>query len=136
MNHARLVLVVGAVLSLATFALAAQHGGSGFKEYDAFHDLLRVLQHEALPANDVKTLRDKAPELIKLGGPIVKLGVPKGTKEENVEKFKDGLKKFSDALKKYEADAKNGSDENLKTSYLAVHDTYEELVDILPRKSH
>jgi hypothetical protein len=138
MKHVRALFVLIAVLSLAALASAvpSQHGGSGVKEYDAFHDLLRVLQHDALPANDMKTIREKAPDLIKLGEPIVKMGVPHGTKEENVAKFKEGLKNFEAALKKYGADAKNGSDENLKTSYIAVHDTYEELADILPRKSH
>ena len=136
MKHVRIGLALIATILLSTFIGVAQHGGSGVKEYDAFHALLRVLQHEALPANDMKTIRAKAKELIKLGDAVVKLGVPKGTKAENEAKFKEGLQKFSDALTKYGADAENGSDTDLKTSYMTVHDTYEELADMLPRKSH
>jgi hypothetical protein len=137
MKHLRIALAFFSVLLLATFVFAApQHGGSGVKEYDDFHEVLRHLQHEALPANDMKTIRSKAKDLIKLGDAIVTLGVPQGTKADKVEAFKQGLQKFADSLKKYGADADNGTDENLKTSYMAVHDTFEELADILPRKSH
>ena len=137
MKHVRIGLAILSAILLSSFISVAQHGGSGVKEYDAFHDLLRVLQHEALPANDMKTIRGKAKDLIKLGDAIVKLGVPQGTREENEAKFKEGLQKFSEALKKYGTDAENGSDADLKTSYMAVHDTYEELADMLPRrKSH
>lgn len=134
MKHLRIALASLSLLLLASFVFATQHGGSGVKEYDDFHAVLRVLQHEALPANDLKTIRSRAKELVKLGDPIIKLGVPQGTKEDKVEAFKQGLVKFSDALKKYDADAANGSDENLKNSYIAVHDTFEELADNLPRK--
>jgi len=104
------------------------------KEYDEFHKVLHHLQHEALPKNDLATIRSRAKELVRLGDAITKLGVPAGTKPEKVEDFKKELAKFSDALSKYGADAKSGSDEQLKTSYNAVHESFEELAGMLPRK--
>ena len=104
------------------------------KEYDEFHRVLHALEHEALPKNDMATIRRRASELIKLGEAIVKLGVPAGTKSEDVENFKKELEKFKSALAKYGTDAESGSDTDLKKSYSAVHDSFEELVGMLPRK--
>ena len=106
----------------------------GVKEYDDFHRVLHHLQHEALPKNDIATIRSRAKELIKLGAAIVKLGVPAGTKEANLEVFKKELERFAKALEKYGADAESGSDSDLKNSYGAVHDSFEELAVMLPRK--
>lgn len=103
------------------------------KEYEEFHDVLRPLQHEALPSKNYRQIRDQSSRLIKLGKKLVKLGVPPGTKEEHKDNFAKGLIKFNDALAKFKTDAKKGTDEQLATSYLAVHDTYEMLADMLPR---
>ncbi len=127
------VLVFGAATALA-FAVPNQHS-IGVKEYDAFHDVLHPLEHEALPKNDFTTIRSRAKELIKLGDAIVKLGVPRGAKPEHVEAFKKELDKFAEALVKFGADAKSGTDTQLKTSYSAVHDSFEELVGMLPRRT-
>jgi len=106
----------------------------GVKEYDDFHRVLHHLQHDALPKNDIATIRNQAKDLIKLGTAIVKLGIPAGTKEANLEAFKKELDRFAKALEKYGVDAESGSDADLKTSYSAVHDSFEELAALLPRK--
>ncbi len=129
------------IFTLGLFAIlvasvSAWDGSFSVKEYHDFHEVLHHLQHEALPKNDMATIRSRAPELIGLGDKIVKLGVPKGTKTEDVEKFKAGLATFKTKLKAYGADAKkSGNDADLKTSYEAVHDTFEELAHMLPKKS-
>ena len=118
----------------ATIALAFLLVGSfGVKEYDAFHDLLHPLEHEALPKGDFAKIRSDAKELAKRGDDIVKLGVPKGIKAESVETFKKGLDDFAKALTKFRTDAESGPDADLKTSFSAVHDLFEELAHTLPR---
>ena len=129
------------LLALTTFVCSAivlgngYHGaeGSSVKQYEDFHHLLRELQHDALPSKDFARIRSKAGELVKLGEAIVQLGVPQGTAAANVETFKKELKKFDEALVKYKGDAKSGTDDQLKVSYLAVHDSFETLADMLPR---
>jgi len=124
--------------AIVAFGHAGGSGGSeGFsvKEYEDFHKVLHELQHEALPKKDFARIRAKADELIGLGKSIVKLGVPRGTAETNVEEFKKELKKFDDALAKYSVDAKDGADEKLEESYSAVHESFEMLAAMLPRKS-
>ena len=120
----------------ATLALAFLLTGLGFgvKEYDAFHDILHPLEHEALPKGDFAKIRSDAKELTKRGKAIVKLGVPKGIKTENVEEFKKHLSDFTAALAKFSSDAGSGSDADLKTSFSAVHDSFEEMAHMLPRK--
>lgn len=99
----------------------------GVKEYDDFHDVLHPLEHEALPKNDFATIRARASELVSLGQAITKLGVPAGVKAQNREEFKKELKKFKEALTKFQKASKSGSDEQLKTTYTAVHDLFEML---------
>ena len=79
---------IAAALAL-TFVLTGM--GFGVKEYDAFHDVLHPLEHEALPKGDFARIRSQAKELTKRGDAIVKLGVPKGIKAEKVEQFKKHL---------------------------------------------
>jgi hypothetical protein len=122
-----------AAMAAPAHGLAADHGFS-VKEYEDFHHVLHPLEHEALPNNDFKQIRQKAAELFTLGEAIVKLGVPEGVKERSVVEFKEWLGKFKEALDKFKADAGNGTDEELKKSYSAVHDSFEMLAALLPRK--
>lgn len=132
---ARLVVItLVAVVSMAA-AINAFDGHFSVKEYDDFHKVLHTLHHDALPKNDLATIRSRAKELIGLGDKIVKVGVPHGTKAEHVEKFKTELDKFSKALVKYGTDAESGNDADLKTSYVAVHDLFEDLAHMLPPKT-
>ncbi len=126
------ISLLSAVLML-TFVALVQAESFGVKEYDDFHDVLHYLQHEALPKNDLATIRNRAEELVKLGDAIVKLGVPDKTKSDKVEAFKKELANFEKFLAKYSADAKSGSDADLKKSYEAVHESFEELAHMLPR---
>ena len=131
---------ISKLFTLGLFAILvasanAWDGSFSVKEYHDFHEVLHHLQHEALPKNDMATIRSRAKELIGLGDKIVKLGVPKGTRTDDVEKFKTELATFKTKLEKYGADADSGNDADLKTSYEAVHDTFEELAHMLPKKS-
>ena len=102
------------------------------KEYNEFHEVLHPLQHEALPNKDFKTIRARAGELTSLGEAIVKLGVP--AKVKDIAEFEKELKNFSASLAKFKTDATNATDAKLEESYLAVHDSFEMLASMLPRK--
>ncbi|HVQ39108.1 MAG TPA: hypothetical protein VMS31_16335 [Pyrinomonadaceae bacterium] len=123
--------------ALSNATAASQHGhgkhGMSVKAYEEFHDVLRPLQHEALPAKDFRAIRSQSALLIKRGKTLLKLGVPTGTKAEQKDDFAKGLVKFKEALAKFKTDAKKGNDEQLTASYSAVHDTFETLADMLPR---
>ena len=128
-----------AALLLSLFLIPAVPGntaGEDFsvREYEDFHHLLHELQHEALPRKDFARIRSKAPELVKLGEAIVRLGVPRGTAPADVKAFERTLKRFSAALVKFRTDANAGSDEQLKVSFSVVHDSFEMLAERLPRK--
>jgi hypothetical protein len=125
-------LHITAALAL-TFLLTGM--GFGIKEYDAFHDVLHPLEHEALPKGDFAKIRSQAKELIARGDAIVKLGVPGEIKAERAEEFKKHLDGFAKALVEFGTHAESGTDADLKTSYSAVHDLFEELAHMLPRKA-
>lgn len=112
---------------------AAQHGFS-FKEYEKFHDVLHPLEHDALPKKDYRRIRSQASLLVKRGNAIVKLGVPSGTRDDKKEEFAKELDSFRKALARFKTDAKTGTNDQLKTSYSAVHDSFEMLAGMLPRR--
>lgn len=129
-------ILFGSLLLSATAPGSARSAGEGFsvKEYEDFHQVLHELQHEALPNKDFARIRSQAPELVKLGEAIVRLGVPQGTAAADVAAFEKTLKRFDAALVKFKSDAKTGSDEQLKVSFSVVHDSFEMLAERLPRK--
>ena len=122
-----------ALLAPASPANAAGQHGFSVKQYEAFHDVLHPLEHEALPKNDFRTIRAKSAQLVSKGNAIVRLGVPRGITKDQRAEFKAGLRKFSQALVKFRADARRGTDDQLRVSYSAVHDTFEMLAGMLPR---
>lgn len=132
-----LALIV--LLSATTFfpnsisRTATQHGFS-IKEYEEFHDVLHPLEHDALPKKDYGRIRARAGELVKRGRAIVKIGVPPATSEDQKQAFSEQLKKFGDALRTFQIHAKKGTDDQLKVSYSTVHDSFEMLASMLPRR--
>ena len=104
------------------------------KEYNTFHDLLHPLEHEAIPNKDFGRIRSNAGEFVKRGKAIVKVGVPAGVAKTNAEEFRKELKKFKSALSKFERNAKAAPDGELEASFEAVHQSFEMLVGMLPRK--
>ncbi len=127
-----LLIITGLFLLLPLAAYGSEE--FSVKEYDRFHDALHPLQHEALPNKDFRRIRANAVEFVKLGKAIVKVGVPAGTAKPNVEQFRVELKKFKRALNRFSRDAKTGSDSDLEASFSAVHDSFELLAGMLPRK--
>ena len=128
---------VTAVLGLPVLlAFSAAVFGSQFsvKEYNEFHHVLHPLEHEALPAKDFQRIRTNAAELVKRGQAIVQVGLPAGVPTQNQEEFRKELKKFDGALANFSNHAKDGTDAQLETAFSAVHDSFEMLVGMLPRK--
>ncbi len=135
MKKSKMHLPMALLTTLALFGLATAVSAEEFsvKEYVEFHHVLHPLQHEALPAKDFKRIRTNAAELVKRGQAMVRVGVPKGTAEKQVEEFRRELKKFKDALGKFRKDSQKGTDQQLEASFSAVHDSFEMLAGMLPR---
>ena len=127
-------LLSSSLMACAIFA-GAHHADEYFsvKEYNEFHRVLHPLQHEALPQKDFQRIGANAGELVKHGEAIVKLGVPPGTAAGNVE-FRKELTKFSDALANFSEHARAGTDDQLEAAFSSVHDSFEMLSGMLPRK--
>jgi hypothetical protein len=107
-----------------------QHGFQ-IKEYELFHDVLHPLQHEALPQEDFQRIRSMANELVTRGRAIVKLGVPEARRANRLE-FAKTLRKFDGALASFKSDARARNDIRLRKSYIAVHDLFEKLAELVP----
>jgi hypothetical protein len=127
-----LILICAALLCFLPIATADDH--FSVKEYNEFHDVLHPLEHEALPTKDFQRMRSNAGELVKRGKAIVHVGLPDGTATQYQEEFRKELKKFESALETFSQNAQDGTDAQLETSFSAVHDSFEMLVGMLPRK--
>jgi hypothetical protein len=125
-----LVLLPATVLNIR--ANAEEH--FSVREYNEFHEVLRPLQHEALPTKDFQRIRANAAELVKRGKAIVQVGLPSGTPAQHHEEFRKELKKFEGALGDFSKHAQDGTDAQLEASFSAVHDSFEMLAGMLPRK--
>jgi hypothetical protein len=130
----RSLLTIAALLfvMLPQAVFASEH--FSVKQYEKFHDVLQPLQHEALPNKDFVRIRSNAVEFVRLGKAIVKVGVPAGVAKTKVAAFRKELKKFNNALNKFSRIAKAGADSDLESSFSAVHDSFELLAEMLPRK--
>ena len=127
-----LLAVTGLLLLMPLAVYGSEH--FSVKEYNQFHDVLRPLQHEALPSKDWGRIRLNAGELVKRGKAIAKVGVPAGLTKTTGDEFRKELKKFKSALNKFNRDAKTGADGDLEASFATVHDSFEMLAGMLPRK--
>jgi len=104
----------------------------GAREFDRFHDILHPLQHEALPNRDFRTIRARSAELVTAGRAIIRMPVPRGITDRVA--FERERRNFNRALMNYRRDAQRRDDERLRVSYEAVHDRFEELAHMLPRR--
>lgn len=127
-------MFVGVIGLLSPLVSAKADEPFSVKEYSEFHHVLHPLEHDALPAKDFQRIRSNAAELLKRGRAIVELGVPKGTAEKQFEEFQRELRKFAGALDKFADHSQKGTDEQLEVSFSAVHDSFEMLAAMLPRK--
>lgn len=136
MNKSRAlsVLIVVAIFILTTGVpnpstrAAAQHG-LRIKEYELFHEVLHPLQHEALPQRDFRRIRSMAIELVTRGKAILALRVPSMPDVQH-RQFARARRRFDRALTRFGNDARKSNDARLKESYTAVHNTFEELLDL------
>lgn len=108
------------------------HGAFNNTDFDRFHDVLHPLQHDALPQNDYAAMRREARRLVAAGRVLTKGFVPAGVTD--TVKFCDEQARFADALKSFDRAAKGKDDERLKASFTRVHDTFEEMAHMLPRR--
>lgn len=133
----RFCIAFACVLTALLFAAATNSAGQhGFRvrQYESFYRVLHPLEHEALPRNDFRRIRAKSSLLVRRGNAIVKLGVPRSTSEQDTEEFAKQLNSFREALARFKSDARTGTNEQLKASYSAVHDSFEMLASLLPRR--
>ncbi len=123
-----------------THQSAAQHDSQhnetehnfGNRAFEFFHDRLHPLQHDALPNADYKTMRARAADLVRAGQPLTKMRVPEDMPDRVA--FLKHQKEFTAALTKFRRAATRGTDEQLKTSFTVVHDSFEEMAQLLPRR--
>jgi hypothetical protein len=133
LNTFRFFAVLLLCVTTLSVASVAQHHFS-VKEYEEFHDVLHPLEHEALPNKDYRRIRSQTGELVKRGKAVVKGGVPDALVDQQREEFMAELKTFNGALNRLKSVARRGSNTKLATSYSAVHDSFEKLMSMLPRR--
>lgn len=103
----------------------ADHARSGWKELDAYHQLMMDTWHPAKGKNDLKPFKAKANDMAAAARLLSMSTPPKGCDAP-------GLRKASTDLSPATADAavlvaRNASDAELKTALAALHERFEVL---------
>ena len=100
-------------------------------EYERFYEVLSPLHDVALTQNDLPQIRATAKELVARGEAIIKLGVPEAPRA-NRRAFAKARNGFKKTLKSFSGRAKKGEAEEVKESLVALSQSFEKLVDLLP----
>jgi len=97
---------------------------------EKFHTLLRPLQHQAVPNNDIRAIQTNAGKLQTLAGQIQDASLPESLKEyrQKIEKLTGELFEASKALN---AESDTLSDEKILAKFATVHDHYEALAEVI-----
>jgi len=138
----RRVIVTAASLGIASVSLSAQtkpapakpmemdHGkmemqepATGWKELDAFHELMAASWHPASGKNDLAPAKAKAADMAKAAKMWADSKAPKGC---DTPKIKEALTKVNGSTQEYAALVAKGSDDaTIKSKLGAIHDTFE-----------
>ncbi len=97
---------------------------------DEYHRVLRPLMHQALPDEDVATLKENASALLKGAEKIAAVEIPSKfeAKKDELSNIINGLLSKTKAF--YET-CQTGSDEEIMDTFRSAHDDYEALADIV-----
>jgi len=100
------------------------------KELDAFHELLHPLVHEAYPSKDFGTIRKALPNLITSATSLKNAAIPEGLVKKS--EFKKGSAKLLKELVALNKKKGKLSDEAFGKKFMEMHDTFEELMGMVP----
>jgi hypothetical protein len=100
------------------------------KEIEEMHDYIHPLQHQALPNNDITAIKNGAPKLLEESRKILNAQLPENFKDKETT-FKELSQKLVKSCEELNARIVNGTDEEVKSAYIVVHEDFESLVEIL-----
>jgi hypothetical protein len=112
----------------------AHHAGTGWKELDAFHELMAAAWHPAKDSANLKPARDKAPHLVVAAKALADSKAPESC----------NTKPVNDAVKGVAADARafedlivrQANDATLKNALKLLHDKFEIANGACGKKHH
>lgn len=100
-----------------------QEPATGWKELDAFHEVMAASWHPAGGKNDLAPAKAKAAELAKAAKLWAESTAPKGC---DTPKIKEALTKVNTGSQEFAALVAKGTDDAaLKTKLSGIHDTFE-----------
>jgi hypothetical protein len=122
------------LLMIVTVSVAVSASDFSVREYNEFHDVLHPLEHEALPSKKLRANQVECRRICETRQSDCAARSTKNTDPGHAQAFRAELKKFKGALDRFKRDARDGTDTQLENSFSAVHDSFEMLVGMLPRK--
>ncbi|MFQ5771701.1 MAG: hypothetical protein ACE5HX_14300 [bacterium] len=131
------ILLFGFILNLCcqktseTNQESSQTTTKGLVEYmDEYHRVLRPLMHQALPDKDVAAFKENAPELLKCAEKVAAAEIPAkfAAKKAEVETL---TKSILAKTKTFYEICQSGSEDEILDTFMAAHDEYEALADIV-----
>ncbi len=120
--------LLGVVCLLLSLTVARAAGKVA--EVDDFHKVLHPLVHEAYPNKDFNAIRAGIPDLLAAANTMAKAVLPSDLAPKQKE-YKNEVRRLVKQLK--EMDKKKGklSDDELGKKFMAMHDTFEKIMEIV-----
>lgn len=97
---------------------------------DEYHRVLRPLMHQALPEKDVNAFKENADELLRKAETLSEAEIPKkfAGQESRIDSLRSGILTKTQT---FAETAKTGSGDEIFDAFLAAHDEYEVLADLV-----
>lgn len=135
MKKAIILALCLALVSLGV-ALAEDggHGGKGFVELKAFHDVMAKMWHEDFPKDDWKAIRTATPQLKKATDALVAAKLP-ASYQPRAAQFEVDVKLLAASVENV-IKAGNGADDGaLKQAVIKMHEAFHDVAYNLNRKA-
>jgi len=97
---------------------------------EKFHTVLRPLQHQAVPNNDVEAIKSQAPHLHNLAEQVANSTVPEDLKEQSdaIHQHQQDLVR---RVRELQNQVESGSDEDILNAFSDIHTQYENFADAI-----
>ncbi len=97
---------------------------------EKFHTVLRPLQHQAVPNNDVEAIKSEAQNLYELAEQVADATLPEALQNQS-ETVKEHQQNLVNAVKNLQEQIQTGSSDDIISAFSDVHNQYENFADAI-----
>jgi len=97
---------------------------------EKFHTVLRPLQHQAVPNNDVETIKSQTSKLYSMAEQVANATIPEDLREQG-DAIHQHQQDLVGRVRELQNQLKNGTDEDILNAFSDIHTQYENFADAI-----